>query len=393
MLIAFEVSNFRSIKEPVVLNLTKTEIPAGNREEPALDAKTCGCVDRIAEVMFVGSAGAGKSNVLKAIETAVSVIEQSLTVQPGQELKGIEPFRFDPQTSEQPSVFAFTFLLDEKLYRYGFSASRKRIAEEFLLVQEKGKWKSVFRRNGQDFQLPKKEKHLALLVKMTGENQLLLSRGAQFNSRICSDIFSELTNAFVRAKPEEVSARRVWKQMAETEQAADCKAWLLKTMQELDLELADFELESDDGFSFLPGNRSFRIFHVFNQRVFSQPLQEESSGFQKVFSLLMQIYDVLQNGKILLADHLGRGLHLLVVQKILKLFTSSVTNPNQAQLLFTSSDPCLTVFSSSKKCRIYLVEKDQKNQSTLMKELDDSWKFGQPVFGFEQHLQQLKTLL
>lgn len=393
MLINFEVSNFRSVKEPVVLHLTKTETPERNRKEPALDAETYGCVDRIPEVMLVGSAGAGKSNVLKAVETAVSIIEQSLAVQPGEVLKGIEPFCFDPQTSEQPSVFAFTILLDEQLYRYGFSAGRKRIAEEFLLVQEKGKWKSVFRRNGQDFQIPKKEKHLALLVKMTGENQLLLSRGAQFNSKICSDVFSELTSAFVRAKPDEVRARNVWKRMVETGQATDCKAWLLKTMQELDLELADFELESDESFSFLLGNRVFRIFHVFNQKVFSHSLQEESSGFQKVFCLLMQIYDVLQNGKILLADHFGRGLHLLVVQMILKLFTNPVTNPNQAQLLFTSSDPCLTVFSASKKCRIYLVEKERESQSTAMRRLDDSWKFEQPVFGFGQQMRQLKTLL
>ena len=102
-----------------------------------------------------------------------------------------------------------------------------------------------------------------------------------------------------------------------------------------------------------------------NDAEFSIPLKYESCGTKRVVAMLRIIVQALneESGGIAAIDELDAYLHPDIVELLVKLFTSPVTNPNGAQLLFSShSHQLLAEFD---KQQITLVEKDEHGQTNV----------------------------
>ena len=46
----------------------------------------------------------------------------------------IDPFRFDVESSEEPSEFEFVFISEDTKYVYGFTATSQKIITEYLYM-------------------------------------------------------------------------------------------------------------------------------------------------------------------------------------------------------------------------------------------------------------------
>lgn len=66
--------------------------------------------------------------------------------------------------------------------------------------------------------------------------------------------------------------------------------------------------------------------------------KNESEGTIKYFSLAYPIIDALDNGKRLIIDEFDSKMHPLLTCRIIALFNSKETNPQNAQLIFTTHD-------------------------------------------------------
>lgn len=84
-----------------------------------------------------------------------------------------------------------------------------------------------------------------------------------------------------------------------------------------------------------------------------------------MFSLYPFLQNVLETGNVLFVDEMNARLHPLLVRGIINLFTSSETNPNQAQLIFTSHDSWLLSSKVLRRDEIWFTEKDKLGQSDL----------------------------
>ena len=95
------------------------------------------------------------------------------------------------------------------------------------------------------------------------------------------------------------------------------------------------------------------------------PLKMESAGTLKMFALYPLLQEVLQTGSVLFIDELNSRLHPLLVRAFIVTFLNSETNPNHAQLVFTSHDPWLLNGNMLRRDEVWFTEKAPTGISSL----------------------------
>ena len=132
-------------------------------------------------------------------------------------------------------------------------------------------------------------------------------------------------------------------------------------------ELPDFLLEKlkEEGLS------TVETMHMQydNNNMFKQlksfSLNFESDGTQKLLALSAPLIDALLNGEIIVVDELDNSLHTDLVQAIVKLFNCPKSNPNNAQLIFSTHDTNLLNQELFRRDQIWFVQKDIYGSSEL----------------------------
>jgi uncharacterized protein len=79
-----------------------------------------------------GANASGKSNLIKAISFMDRFIRDSSKDTQVTDLIDVEEFRLSTETIRKPSFFEIIFLLEKKIYRYGFEANKKEVFSEGL---------------------------------------------------------------------------------------------------------------------------------------------------------------------------------------------------------------------------------------------------------------------
>jgi AAA15 family ATPase/GTPase len=91
----------------------------------------------------------------------------------------------------------------------------------------------------------------------------------------------------------------------------------------------------------------------------------ESEGTKKLFALAGPILKILKEGKTLIIDELDARLHPLLTEAIIRLFNSNETNPNNAQLVFTTHDTNLLTNKLFRRDQIWFTEKNKVGATDL----------------------------
>jgi AAA15 family ATPase/GTPase len=100
------------------------------------------------------------------------------------------------------------------------------------------------------------------------------------------------------------------------------------------------------------------------------PLQDESKGTLKMFSLYPYIQYALNNGSVLFVDELNTRLHPLLVRNIVLTFANPAINTKNAQLVFTTHDTWHLSNNLLRRDEIWFTEKDASGVSTLFSLVD-----------------------
>ena len=90
-------------------------------------------------------------------------------------------------------------------------------------------------------------------------------------------------------------------------------------------------------------------------------LEDESDGTRKLMALAPAIESALRTGGILLVDELERELHPMLVNFILAKFQSKSSNPNGAQIVFTTHNTELMTLELLRKDQLYFADKNDKD--------------------------------
>lgn len=377
MLIQFRYKNFKSFRDDTILDFSATKIT-----EHSDRVVQIGNEKILPTAAIFGANASGKSNVIQAFRfMSTYVIDSFAFGGEGDDKKSKTkklkqtPFLFDKDSRDAESSFEVYFISSEeagcKSYNYGFTLDQSGIVEEWLNAKSKTarSYKPVFYRNKEELDLSGLPTKSQEILRMTLEPEtLIVSLGAKLKIsklKCIRDWFYD-TNFTNFGNPIE----NVFLSSLIPDGFADDKDVQKKVVDyfaTFDSSIVGFNIEvikSDD-----EDSRHIKIdaLHkvIGSDEFASIPLEEESDGTLKMFALYPALQDTLESGGVLFVDELNARLHPLLVRGFLITFLNPKTNPNHAQLVFTTHDSWQLSNNLLRRDEIWFTEKEQSGVSTL----------------------------
>jgi len=387
MLIEFSVSNFKSIKEKQTFSMLASDSSTKESESSfRTDFKMAPNLSTFS--VIYGANASGKSNLVKALRLVEDlVLSSAQKMQDGDKFHDLKQFSLGEK--EYLSEFEVVFIHENYLFQYGGSLDREKIHDEWLYATEMNANKEKTKQKAQTWICRSKKKigiakeketTKNLWLESTRSNALILSTAVQLNSeklKIPFDWFKKELRIILA--PERLSIDHTINSL-DTDQRA-----ILKFMSGLDFSFKDLELierQFDESLlesSSIPdpvkqliaedirksGGKISEIKTVYQigKNSYTLDLFEESDGTQALFAMAWPIINVLREGYILVVDELEKSLHPFAIRTVVELFKNPKTNPNHAQLIFTTHNT--NVMDLFNRDQVWLVEKNEKYATLL----------------------------
>lgn len=358
MLIQFTVGNYLSFKEPVTLSMTATDERA--KFEKLNENNVFKIDDELSllkSAAVYGANASGKSNFVKAMDFMRWFVLNSSKETQVNDLIGVEEFKLSTETEGKPSFFEIVFILDGRIYRYGFELDKKDVVSEWLFhVTKINESKMLFERDRHNIEMTKVFKEGNSIAGKTRNNALFLSVNSEFNGTISTKILLWFEQKFNVVTKFSVKYLKQSKYRRE----------VLKLINKLGLNIDNIKIAEN--------LQTFRNKYDAKGNAVSEEIfdfeEHESEGTKKLFALAVPIINALKKGGILGIDEFDVRLHPLVTRTIVDLFNSNDTNPHNAQLIIITHDTNLLNKTIFRRDQIWFANKNNKGASNLYSLVD-----------------------
>jgi len=398
MLIEFSVGNFGPFKETVTLSLMAAKIRSRNKR---LDQDNVIRIDDdlnlLRSVAIYGANASGKSKLVAAASFMRRFVRQSFQQTAFDAGIDVEPFRLSTETQNQPSFFEVVFLVNGQQYRYGFTADAQSVKTEWLYTVPKEREIKLFERTGQEiFPNPshaqaKEFRTIRSLLARVNANQplrpnaLFLTIAAQNNGPVAQQILTWFGSMRFMSGISDSSFSSFTLEMFEDPEK---RARIIELVQALDVGIHDIEMRRREraqavqeapelmrdrlekftsGDVYEIATRHEKL-DATGQMVGYETLDmgvHESEGTRKLFFMSGPLIDTLGQGRILWVDEMDARLHPNIIEAIVGLFNSPLSNPKGAQIIFTTHDTNLLNIKKLRRDQIWFVEKNRQAASQL----------------------------
>ena len=400
MLLDIEVENLKSFKEEIVFSMEAEdneedrnafEIIIGNKKMKLLKTS----------VLFGGNAS-GKSNF-----TSILNIFRYYLFNKGIEKYNKEGFRFGEE--EKNSIIKVRNIIENKIYEYileiNFNA-RKVIKEELYVATEEKKL--VFKRENNRIIEYDAEIFSEYEVTISFINETLTDNDSVI-SRIIAWKVPELIEKYIlyidKMKINNCSDD-LGKYIYENE---NNKRLVIEFLKKIGIIVNDIEIYREKNEFFLKNIResnefktlsekeqekllsqivyTYRIYFIYaNKEKYRLDYYEQSEGTQKILSMFFPIYNILNNGGVMIIDELDMTLHYSLIKEIIKMFNSVEYNKKNAQLIFTTHNLLLLDYNLFRKDQIWFLENNDVATGTELYSLSD-------IKGYEKNSYLLRDYL
>lgn len=402
MLIEFRFKNYRSFRDEAVLSMEAIGLSS---------FKNC-LIEQNNKKLLPGAAiygknGGGKSNVIRAFWLAVQFIRNAQRMQHEKAAVPVVSFALNDYSAKEPTEFAFDYISDGVKYWYSFAATREKIVRESLYHAPKGQKAQVFAREAQTFTFTEDKAKRKLISETVAENQLFFSVACTMNDAVCVNamrwfredvFFSRDYTDIPRQLLEYYDDSNMLKAISDYAKTADFG------IEEMQFEIENKEIGPDLDFpedapegmkaaltSFIQilsetSNNSegrLKMSRVKakakhkginangEDELYNIELEDESDGTRKLMSIAPAIESVLTKGGVLLVDELERELHPMLVNFIVAKFQSKRSNPNGAQIIFTTHNTELMNLEFMRKDQIYFTDKRKSDGASELYSVTD----------------------
>lgn len=393
MLIEFRFKNFRSFRDEATLSMEATGLSSFKNCLIPLTTT----VKLLPACAIYGKNGGGKSNVIRAFWLAVQFIRNAQRTQHERAVIPVNPFALNDYSKEEPTEFDFVYTSNGIKYWYGFSATREKIFSEYLYHAPKGQKALIFSRTAQEFSFTEEKTKRSMIGEMVADNQLFFSVACTMNDAPCvaamrwfrdqvyfSRDYSDIPKQLIEYSED----KNMLKAISDYAKAADLG------IQDMQFEFDSKEIDEDttlpndipDGIKTalvqfmhalsessnngeIPlkmGEVTAKASHQGENKdgkksSYLLDLADESDGTRKMMAIAPAIESALHTGGILLVDELERELHPKLVNFIIAKFQSKTSNPNGAQIVFTTHNTELMNLELLRKDQLYFVDKQDKD--------------------------------
>jgi len=401
MLVQFSVENFKSIREEQTLSMVASNYEKDHPENVIkLNVPGMKGVNLLKSAVIYGANASGKSNLLNAIDFVRNFVDESaVSGKPGK-LLTTESFLLDERTSERPSNFSITFVVNYTRHEYKLSVTKERVINESLVSYPKGQPVRIFQRqydekSGRDtYDFNKTYKISEDLQDKTRNNASFVSVGAQFNDEFLTPIYSWFSQHLVNISEsdEHETSKYIFEdsnlktriineiKMADfgivdisIEQYNGIREFFKKSIK-LEDELSNVydtlvqELESiESKIKLKPTFFDVNFFHKTSKANISIPFKsdKESNGTLIYYSILGPIIKMKEQSSCGIFDEIDTSLHPTLVRKLVEMFQAPDALNSSSQLIFTTHDTSLLSSGLFRRDQIWFTEKRYEGDTVL----------------------------
>jgi uncharacterized protein len=382
MLIEFSVTNFKTIRGTASLSMVAEKLHGNEGSAKAVfSPENYKDIPLLRSAVVYGANASGKTNLLESLVLFKEMIHDSTDTKLGESLR-FEPYALSKEGLQSPTVFEMEFVaIDNMRYIYGFSYHQAEILEEHLIsfahnnrrsevyVREKGSPIKF----GTSFKGPKKS-----LEEQLQSNHLLLTKAANSNFAQFHPIYlyfkSQLRVVFSQIESARFTKRQAFNDPSFLEKIntllkqADTGIESIQVSlkkEKKDVATRERQSESHDS----SDAYETMVVHKFQEDDVSKPItwpmELESMGTQRLFALGGAFVDVLATGAVFFVDELNNHFHPMLSEMLLGLFNNPASNPQNAQLIFTTHDVSLLKKENFRRDQIWFIEKNHEGDSRL----------------------------
>jgi len=383
MLIRFQASNYRSIREPIELSMVaidKERVEA--RLVPELG------VSLLPVSAIFGPNASGKSNIISAFAWLQDAVQSSLRTWDDE--IPVDVFAFGDGW-KQPSGFNLELAIKGVRFEYVLELEQTAVLYEGLFYYPEKKRRRIFERIGREFKLQRGLGNLSGTRELLTDRTLALSVARRFDEPLVSGFASELlrsqTLGLKSSSPQRVIEHRSstvrWLEgQSDNEQPSlfevgngspplvGSRARALALLQLADLGIDDVVIDQQEvsigdrpqsSGSF--ARQRIRLVHRSTHGRVPLDFSSESEGTRTWFGIIGPVLTSLNHGSLLLFDELDASLHPTLSSQLIDLFHDPMTNPLGAQLVFTSHDTSL--LNHLNRDEVWLTEKEPDGSTRL----------------------------
>ena len=402
MLLDIEIKNLKSFKNQTIFSMeAENKIEDRNSFEVEVGKEK---FELLKTAVLFGGNASGKSNF-----TSVLSIFRYYLFNKGIEKYNKEGFRFGEE--DKNSTIKVRNVVDDKIYEYilEINFNIKKIIKEKLYITALER-KLVFERENNKIVKYDKE--------IFSEYEITIG----FINETLTDSDSVISRIIEWRVPEEIEKYIFYIDKIKINNYSDDlgkyiyenknnKKLVIEFLKKIGIIVNDIEVYREKNEFFLKNIRESKEFQILSEKEQEKLLSqiayiyrihfvyednqkqkykleyyEQSSGTQKILSMFFPIYNLLNNGGVMIIDELDITLHYSLIKEIIKMFNSVEYNRKNAQLIFTTHNLLLLDFNLFREDQIWFLENNDVSTGTELYSLSD-------VEGYEKNKYLLRDYL
>ncbi len=399
MLIRFSIKNWMSFKDEACFSMVASPERQHKERVPNLHKYKMKILPIAA---IYGGNASGKTNFFKALNFVKRLVVKGTQID---SLIACEPFQLDGSSTERPSYFCFEFLIEDDIYEYSFSVTKKTIIEEKLIQIRSTSEKILYHRHDgkPHFHTTlQKNKRLEIVFEGTRDNQLFLNNAISQKVDDFRPVYNWFNDTLNLIAPD--TRFGLFEQFLDEESSLYTK--MNEMLRQLDtgiMRLAGEEISFEN--SLLPKSLKAKLqeevkegmpIHLLNEsmnerfvitrkngeliakKLFTYhpkadgteakfEMRQESDGSQRIIDLLPGFLDIAEPGskKVYIIDELDRSLHTNLTRSLIERYLSSCSVNSRSQLLMTTHDVLLMDQQLLRRDEMWVSERDNSGISKL----------------------------
>lgn len=402
MLLDIEIKNLKSFKNQTIFSMeAENKIEDRNSFEVEVGKEK---FELLKTAVLFGGNASGKSNF-----TSVLNIFRYYLFNKGIEKYNKEGFRFGEE--DKNSTIKVRNVVDDKIYEYilEINFNTKKIIKEKLYITALER-KLVFERENNKIVKYDKE--------IFSEYEITIG----FINETLTDSDSVISRIIEWRVPEEIEKYIFYIDKIKINNYSDDlgkyiyenknnKKLVIEFLKKIGIIVNDIEVYREKNEFFLKNIRESKEFQILSEKEQEKLLSqiayiyrihfvyednqkqkykleyyEQSAGTQKILSMFFPIYNLLNNGGVMIIDELDITLHYSLIKEIIKMFNSVEYNRKNAQLIFTTHNLLLLDFNLFREDQIWFLENNDVSTGTELYSLSD-------IEGYEKNKYLLRDYL
>ena len=402
MLLDIEIKNLKSFKNQTIFSMeAENKIEDRNSFEVEVGKEK---FELLKTAVLFGGNASGKSNF-----TSVLSIFRYYLFNKGIEKYNKEGFRFGEE--DKNSTIKVRNVVDDKIYEYilEINFNTKKIIKEKLYITALER-KLVFERENNKIVKYDKE--------IFSEYEITIG----FINETLTDSDSVISRIIEWRVPEEIEKYIFYIDKIKINNYSDDlgkyiyenknnKKLVIEFLKKIGIIVNDIEVYREKNEFFLKNIRESKEFQILSEKEQEKLLSqiayiyrihfvyednqkqkykldyyEQSAGTQKILSMFFPIYNLLNNGGVMIIDELDITLHYSLIKEIIKMFNSVEYNRKNAQLIFTTHNLLLLDFNLFREDQIWFLENNDVSTGTELYSLSD-------IEGYEKNKYLLRDYL